>query len=133
MIAAGTSRAVVLPLVEDDERALLVRLEGLLEREEQMLAIRDAAGLGAIAEEREHVTARLGVAARARRLSSTPEDDAELVTLYSRLRQRHEIRAKVVRRYEERNATAASVIAQASGQAGLYDAEGRVPMRFAAA
>lgn len=133
MIAAGTPRAVVIPMTDHDERSLLMRLEGLLEREEQMLASRDASGLVAIAEEREQITARLGAAARARRLSSAAHgDEAELVDLYTRLRQRHEIRAKVIQRHEERNTCAVGVIAQASGHASLYNADGRVPMRFAA-
>lgn len=134
MIATTTPRAVVMPLTEDDERSLLVCLEGLLEREERMMTTRDASGLVAVAEERERVTARLGAAARARRLTSAAHgDEAELVDLYTRLRQRHEVRAKVVRRHEERNACAISVIAQASGQANLYDAAGHVKMHFAAA
>ena len=131
MIAAEV-RAVMVPLTEDDERSLLTRLEALLELEEQMIAARDASGLVAIAEEREQVTARLGAAARARRLSSAHGDEAGLVDLYTRLRQRHDIRAKIIQRHEERNACAASVIAQATGQGSLYDAAGRVPMKFAA-
>lgn len=133
MISAATASRTALPPSEDDERSLLARLEALLEREEGLLATRDADGLARIAEEREHVAARLGVAARARRLASTHHgDEAELVDLYTRLRQRHEVRARVVQRHEKRNATAIGVIAQAGGQAHVYEADGRVTMRYAA-
>lgn len=132
-MSANESTHAVVVAEDNGERSLLLRLEGLLEREEQMIATRDAAGLVAIAEERECVTARLGAAARARRIASPPSgDEAELVELYTRLRRRHDIRARVLQRHEERNAIAIGVIAQASGASSLYDADGRVPMHFAA-
>jgi len=131
MIAAGIPRMTTLPLTEDDERSLLVRLELLLEREEAMIVARDAAGLVAIAEERDRVTAQLGAAARARRLASAAHgDEADLVDLYTRLRQRHQSRARLIQRHTERNARAVGVIAQATGQSQLYDAGGRVPLKF---
>ena len=117
----------------DDERALLIRLELLLEREEEVLAARDADGLTAVAEEREQVCARLAVAARAR--SAAPLDaasEAALLAHYQRLRQRHDVQAQIVRRHAERNTRAIGVLAQATGQGSLYNAEGRVAMQFAA-
>ena len=110
---------------------MLIRLEGLLEREAQYLVARDAAQLGAVAEEREHVTLRLVSAARQRRASGAT-DDAELAARYRRLRQRHEIQAHVVRRHAEANARALGVLAQAAGQSNLYRADGRVPLQYLA-
>ena len=119
-------------LMGDDERALLIRLELLLEREEALLVRRDATGLAALAEEREHVTERLGHAARARRAAPVRDaaTDAELIERYRRLRQRHDVQAQIVRRHAEVNARAIGVLAQATGQANLYQADGRVAMRF---
>ena len=133
MIASTRLPSPVL-LTEEDERSLLFRLEVLLEREEAMMLARDAAGLVGVAEERERVTARLGAAARARRLSPDAHgDEADLVDLYSRLRQRHQVRARVIQRHAETTARAVGVIAQAAGQHNLYEADGRVPMTFVAA
>lgn len=115
----------------DDERSLLVRLDALLGREETMLAVSDADGLVAIAEEREQLTARLGDAARARRLRREGAPEPELVALYDGLRRRYAIRAQIVRRLSDRNQRAVGVLAQAGGHAPLYDAGGRVPLRFA--
>ncbi len=117
----------------DDERSLLVRLDALLEREEALLAAPDADGLFAIADEREQLTARLGDAARARRLATANVVDAELVALYDGIRRRYALRAQVVRRRAERNQRAVGVLAQVSGNAPLYDAGGRVPLKFAPA
>ena len=126
----------------DDERSLLIGLELLLEREQELLASRDAEGLCAVAEERERLTARLVSAAQARRKSMhlrtvIDEDgadrDAELIALYRRLRERHDVRARVLRRHSDRNSRAVGVLAQASNQAGLYGADGRVPVQWAAA
>jgi flagellar biosynthesis/type III secretory pathway chaperone len=133
MIAAETPRTPTRPLTEDDERSLLVRLELLLEREEEMIVARDAAGLVAVAEERERVTAQLGAAASARRLASVVHgDEAELIELYTRLRQRHQVRARLIQRHAERNGRAVSVMAQATGQTQFYEADGRVPLKFVA-
>jgi flagellar biosynthesis/type III secretory pathway chaperone len=109
------------PMSADDERSLLGRLETLLADEEQQLLTRDPAALAAIAEERERVTARPAA------------EQAELLALYRRLRQRHDVQAQVVRQHAERNARAIGVLAQASGQAGLYQADGRVALQFAPA
>jgi flagellar biosynthesis/type III secretory pathway chaperone len=117
----------------DDERALLIRLELLLEREEELLAARDADGLTAVAEEREQICARLAVAARLR--ATKPLDaasEAALLAHYERLRQRHDVQARIVRLHTERNTRAVGVLAQATGQGSLYNAEGRVAMKFAA-
>lgn len=122
-------------IVTVDERALLQRLSSLLDDEERLLAVRDADGLAAIADERERVTARLGDAARARfaaRLGNVDET-AALLVLYRTLRDRHAARGVAVQRHAERNALAIGVLAQASGQSNLYDARGRVPMHFGAA
>ncbi len=121
--------------VTDDERSLLVRLEALLEREGELLVAHDdttAVALVALAEERERVAARLGEAARIRRASgaSDASEDAELMASYRRLRQRHDVRAQVLRRHADRNARAVGVLAQASGQDGLYRADGRIAMHF---
>lgn len=115
----------------DDERSLLTRLEQLIEREDELLGAHDAAALSAVADEREHLTERLGHAARARHASARdPADDAELLALYRRLRQRHDIQAKIVRQHLDQNARAIGVLAQATGQAHLYQANGRVPLQF---
>lgn len=115
----------------EDERTLLLRFEDLLEREERYLVARDADALGAVSEEREHLAQRIIAVARSRRTAS-PADDPELVAIYLRLRLRHEVRAKVVRRYVESNARAIGVLAQAAGQANLYQADGSVPMQYRA-
>lgn len=114
----------------DDERSLLLRLEQLLEFEDELLVTRDAAALAAVADERERITERLGHAARKRRAEDArdPADDADLLALYRRLRQRHDVQAKIVRQHLDHNARAIGVIAQATGQAKLYQANGRVPM-----
>ncbi|MGI9026443.1 MAG: hypothetical protein ACR2GP_12870 [Burkholderiaceae bacterium] len=144
--ALQSARAVSTSLEDDDERSLLIGLELLLEREEQLLESRGAEGLCVVAEERERLTARLVEAAQARRktmhLRTVIDDDggarrdaedAELIELYQRLRQRHDVRARVVRRHSDRNARAVGVLAQASNQAGLYGADGRVPVQWTAA
>ncbi len=115
-----------------DERALLIRLELLLEREEELIAARDAVGLTAVAEEREQVTTRIAAAARLRQASPgrNREAEAALLALYQRLRQRHDVQAQVVRVHAERNARAVGVLAQATGQASLYKADGKVAMHF---
>ena len=119
-------------VVEDDERSLLIRLELLLEREDDLLVGRDPTGLADVAEERERITERLGQAARTRRALATRDqvEDAELVELYRRLRHRHDVRAQIVRRHLEQNTRAIGVLAQATGQSALYQADGRVPLRF---
>ncbi len=141
--ALRSARTVATSLEGDDERSLLIALELLLEREEELLESRDAEGLCAVADERERLTARLVSAAQARRktmhLRPVLDDDrgvdrdAELIELYRRLRERHDVRARVMRRHSERNARAIGVLAQASNQAGLYGADGRVPAQWAAA
>lgn len=128
------TRVMTSPPRPDDERSLLARLELLLEREQELLVTRDADGLAALAEEREQVGARLAEAARARHaaVGSSAAQDAELVALYRRLRRRHDLQAQIVRRHAERNARAIGVLAQATGQANLYRADGRVAMQFVA-
>lgn len=117
-----------------DERSLLIRIELLLEREEELLESRDAEGLFALAQERERLTASLGEAAQARRRATqTHAGEAELIALYERLRHRHDVRARVMRRHAERNACAVGVLAQAANQPCLYGADGRVPAQRAAA
>ncbi len=71
---------------------------------------------------------RLAEAARARRAAPSPGAavEAELVALYRRLRDRHELRARIVRRRAERNGSALRVLAQAAGRTGLYQADGSV-------
>ena len=118
----------------NDEGALLLLLEALLVREEAALAAQDAATLMAVAAERDQVTQRVAEAARARR-AGPPLDaaaDAVLLGLYERLRQRHQVQAQVVRCHAERNERAVGVLAQATGQSSLYNAEGRVAMQFVA-
>ena len=118
----------------EDERVLLMRLEQLLEREHARIVACDAPGLTAVAEEREHLTARLTTVARARRAGTTDEVvDAELLSLYQRLRRQHEVQALVVRRHLERNTRAIGVLAQAAGRSEIYQANGRVAMQFVAA
>ena len=117
----------------DDERSLLGRLESMLDHEESLLVARDAAGLAALAEEREHVAERLGRVARARRPGADPSVDADLLKMYERLRQRHDVQAQVVQRHVERTGRAINVLAQATGQGNLYNADGRVAMQFASA
>jgi flagellar biosynthesis/type III secretory pathway chaperone len=132
MNAMQATHAVTAPLSGNDERSLLMRIELLLEREEEVLATRDAAGLAAIAEEREGLVQRLADAARKRRVApkTAATDEAELIELYRRLRQRHDVRAQVVRRHVEHNSRAVSVLAQATGQNSLYKADGSVTLRF---
>jgi hypothetical protein len=124
-----------LPSGSDEERSLLTRLEGMLDREEGLLAERDADGLAALADEREYVVACLGTAARARTAATIPGslEDRALVAAYRRLRDLYEIRAQVVRRHADQNARAIGVLAQATGQSNLYRADGRVPLRFVSA
>ncbi len=114
----------------DDERSLLVRFEEILEREEAAIVAHDAGALGAIAEERDHLTVRLAEAAR-RRLASPTPIEAELADLYRRLRERHQVRGRVVRRHAEHNHRALGVLAQAAGRTGLYNADGSVARPFA--
>jgi hypothetical protein len=120
----------------EDEKNLLIRLELLLEREEELLAtprsIDSAAGLAAVAEEREQVIERVAFAARRRRAGPAPTDEADLVELYRRLRHRHGVRQQVVRRHSDRNSSAIRVLAQAMGDGQLYQADGSVKMQFAA-
>jgi flagellar biosynthesis/type III secretory pathway chaperone len=132
MNALQATHAVTTPLSGDDERSLLMRIELLLEREEEMLATRDATGLAVIAEEREGLVERLADAARKRRAApkTAGTEEAELIELYRRLRQRHDVRAQVVRRHTERNSRAIGVLAQATGQNSLYKADGSVALRF---
>lgn len=119
------------PIDPTDERALLIRLELLLEREGVLLAARDAAGLADIADERERLIVALGEVAHARRAAAGPTaEEAELLALYRRLRDRHAVQVQVVRLHGERNARAISVLAQATGSNGLYQADGRVALRF---
>ncbi len=116
----------------DDERSLLIRLELLLEREEDLLDAHRSDALVALSQEREQVTEQLAVAARHRRAtSSTSSNDAELVALYQRLRHRHDVRARVLCLRAERNARALGVLAQANGRGNLYQSDGRVAMQFA--
>jgi flagellar biosynthesis/type III secretory pathway chaperone len=124
--------AATVPLGDSDERSLLIRFELLLEREEEALAARDSAALVTLAGERDRLTDRLAEAARQRRTrsKSTATEEAELVDLYRRLRHRHDVRARVVRRHAEHNSRALGVLAQATGSSGLYQADGSVPLRF---
>jgi hypothetical protein len=122
-----------IPPSHDDEKNLLIRLELLLEREEELLAARDATGLAAIAQEREQLVERVGLAARRRRAGPRPTDEADLVELYRRLRHRHAVRSQVVRRQSDRNSSAIRVLAQAMNDTGLYQADGSVKMQFVAA
>lgn len=125
-------RQVPAPASSDDERSLLGRLESLLVEEEALLLARDPDGLATVAEERDRVTARLATAARTRSATHAlgAEEEADLLAWYRRLRQRHDVQAQVVRQHAERNARAVGVLAQATGEAGLYKADGRVAMRF---
>jgi hypothetical protein len=116
----------------DGEKSLLIRLELLLEREEELLAVRDVTGLAAIAEEREQLVERVALAAGRRRAGPPPADEADLVELYRRLQHRHGVRSQVIRRHADRNATAVRVLAQAMGEGQLYQADGSVKMQFAA-
>ena len=119
----------------EDERALLRRLALLLDEEARSLSARDAGQLGAIAAERERVTASLVSAARERRAARTNDDagdEAVLAVLYRQLRQRHAIQAQVVRRHVEANARAIGVLAQAAGPSNLYRADGRVALHYPA-
>ncbi len=129
--AVAPGRLAAVAPSADDERSLLVRLDALLEREQAMLAAADADGLIAIADERDQLTTRLGDAARARRLAQAKTVDPELVALYDGIRRRYAVRAQVVRQRAERNQRAVGVLAQATGQSPLYDAGGRVPLKFA--
>ena len=124
--------AATVPLGDSDERSLLIRFELLLEREEEALAARDSAALVTLAGERDRLTDRLAEAARQRRTRSKPTatEEAELVDLYRRLRHRHDVRARVVRRHSEHNSRALGVLAQTTGSSGLYQADGSVPLRF---
>ena len=117
-----------------DERSLLIHFELLLECERDMLSARDASGLALLAAERERLTARLAEVARERQNGRHPiaVADAELVELYRRLRQRHDVRARVVRLHGDRNARAIGVLAQAAGQGNLYKSDGSVALQFVA-
>lgn len=130
-----SARKAATSVADSDERSLLIQIERLLEREEELLVSRNAEGLFALAQERERLTARLGEAAQARRRATQTHaaDEAELIALYERLRHRHEVRARVMRRHAERNACAVGVLAQAANQPCLYGADGRVPAQRAAA
>lgn len=120
--------------VADDERALLKRLEHLLDRESALLATRDADGLAALADERERVATRIAASARQRQAAPRdPQVDADLLALYERLRQRHDVQAQIVRRHAEQTGRAIGVLAQATGQTNLYKSDGRVAMQFVAA
>ena len=117
----------------DDERALLIRLELLLEREGELLAARDADGLAALADEREQLAVRIAQAARVRQAAPRdPAVEASLLALYQRLRQRHDVQAQIIRRHAERNERAVGVLSQATGRTNLYKADGRVAMQFVA-
>ncbi len=142
--ALHSARTVATPLEGDDERSLLIRLELLLEREQELLESHESDGLFAIAEERERLTMRLIDAAQTRRKTmqlrtgvgddkSSTTEEAELIALYQRLRHRHDVRARVMRRHSEHNARAAGVLAQAGNQASLYGADGRVANQCAIA
>jgi flagellar biosynthesis/type III secretory pathway chaperone len=132
MNTLAATRAATAPLTDDDERSLLIRLDLLLEREEEMLAARDVVGLVDLSTERERLTERLAEAARVRRAGpkGSDADEAELIELYRLLRQRHEVRARVLRRHSDRNACAMSVLAQATGDSEIYKADGSVALRF---
>ncbi len=110
MNASTTVRTIGAPAAGDDERALLARFEQLLEREDRFIVARDAVGLASIADERAQLIERLATAARERRASPamSAAAEAELIDLYRRLRQRHDLRARIVRRHAERNASRAS-------------------------
>lgn len=117
-----------------DERTLLRALEDLLDREDDRLRAGDPDGLVMLAAERERLTTALMQAAQARR--KAPVDatvQAELDARYCALRERHETRGQVVRRFADRTARAIGVLAQASGQAGTYGADGRMAVRWGAA
>lgn len=124
--------AATVPLGDSDERSLLIRFELLLEREEEALQARDAAVLVTLAEERVRLTDRLAEAARQRRARAKPTaaEEAELIDLYRRLRHRHEVRARIVRRHADQNSRALGVLAQATGSSGLYKADGSIPLQF---
>ncbi len=117
-----------------DEGALLRAFDDILAREEGALAGRDTAALLALAEERERLTVRLFAVADARRATGRGQDaaaEAELVALYQALRSRHETRARVVRRYADRNARALGVLSQAGRDATVYGADGRMTTHWA--
>ncbi len=78
------------------------------------------------------LTERLAEAVRVRRTTSSTSDadEAELIDLYRRLRHRHDLRARTIRRHAERNASALRVLAQASGNTSLYQADGSVRLQF---
>lgn len=122
------------PLPHDDERSLLIRLGILLEREEEMIAARDADGISEVAEARERLAHRIAEAASLRRATGVrdPVVESDLAELYQHLRRRHELRGRLIRRHVERNARAMGVLAQAAGQASLYGADGRVALQFGA-
>jgi|GEM_PF-2015159 len=116
------------------EQTLLLEFQQLMDREERLLHAHDADGLVAIAEERERLTSALSAAAGARRAAGHCDaaDEAQLIELYRLMRARHETRSRVVARYNDRNARALGVLAQAAGHAGVYGADGRVPMIYSA-
>ncbi len=117
---------------EDDERSLLSRIEQLLDAEQDLLVTRDADALALVAEQRERLVARLEQSARLR--CAKPAQDvaanAELAERYRRLRHRHDVQALIVRRAAEQNARVLGVLAQATGQSAVYQANGRVAVRF---
>jgi hypothetical protein len=135
MQALEATRDVTSSMDGDDERALLIGLELLLEREEEVMIARNADGLAVLAEERERMTERLAEVARARRAGPLrpAAEEKEMIELYQRLRHRHSVRAQVLRRHAEVNVRAIGVLAQATGQTNLYKADGRVPMQFISA
>jgi flagellar biosynthesis/type III secretory pathway chaperone len=126
--------AATVPLGDSDERSLLIRFELLLEREEEALAARDAVTLVTLAGERERLGDRLAEAARQRRARPKPTaaEETELIGLYQRLRHRHDVQARIVRRHAEQNSRALGVLAQATGSSGLYQADGSVSFKFVA-
>jgi len=115
------------PAAIGDEHALLRAFDQALSREASMLADGDADALLALADERERLSVRLFEAVNARRArgGSDAAKDAALIAIYHGLRQRHDLRASVVRLYADKNARAVSVLAQASGRTGVYGADGR--------
>ena len=116
------------------EQNLLLEFQQLMDREERLLNTQDAEGLLAIAEERERLTSALSAAAAARRAAGHCEaaDEAQLIELYRLMRARHESRSRVLARFNDRNARALGVLAQAAGHPAVYGSDGRVPMIYSA-
>ena len=130
------SAATVRPVAElRSEHDLLREFQRLMDDEERMLNAHDADGVLVIAEERERLTTALAAAASARRAAGHCDaaDEARLIELYRLMRARHEVQSRVVARFNDRNARARGVLAQAAGRADVYGADGRVPMVYSTA